>query len=361
MDYSQKFLIIFLIIIVGFVVSWEIPEFRFFITGRVATPSAPGTTANVTVYGTLGDIEVYFNPVNFTSSDVGEAPGSTYKKVNAGGVGYIRVNMSANNNMEWDIYINASDLSDGAGNTIPVENISVNSTCNVKSTPVTLIPLSTNLKHICYETDTPESDIQPHAYADIEFYLYVPAGQYNNTYFGNIWIYVNHTGTDPTGDNRTWYGPNNITIKVKQFIEITWSLVPIQFPSLAPNTKSNATDNEGFPANVTNTAVTNVFIDLYLNGTNLDCLSGGCSIGTDYIGVGNVSYSNATSLATWPDNIKDLALLFPSQGNTFDNWQHVKNNTDIFNYWNISIPQAQPGGDYGGYVNAKAVEEGQTA
>lgn len=322
------------------------------ITGRLAEPGIEGTTANVTVYGALGDITVYFNPVNFTSSDVGEAPGATYSKVNAGGVGYIRVNMTANNNMEWDIYMNASDLSDGTY-TIPAENITVNSTCNVKSPPVSLISLSNQLKPICYEDDAPESDIQPHDYTDIYFYLYVPAGQYNNTYFGDIWIYVNHTGTDPTGDNRTWYGPNNVTIKIKQFIEIMWSLVPISFGSMAPNTKSNATDNTGFPANVTNTAVTNVFIDLYLNGTDLVS-------GANYIGVDNVSYSNATSEANWPDSIKDLTLSFPGVGNTFDNWQHVKNDTDLLSWWNISIPLAQPGGVYNGSVNAKAVEEGQT-
>jgi len=352
LDYSQKFLIIFLIFIIGFIVSWEIPEFRFFITGRVAEPSVPSTTANVTVYGQLGDITVYFNPVNFTYSDVGEAPGATYPKVNAGGVEYIRVNLTANNNMEWDIYMNASDLTDGAGHTIPVQNISVNSTCaGQKGTP-SLITLSNQLQIICGDPMGDDSDIDLHAYADIYFYLFIPAGQYNNTYNGNLWIYVNHTGTDPVGDNRTWYGPNNITVKVKQFIEIVWSLVPIEFGSMAPQAKSNATNNKGFPANVTNTAVTNVFIDLYINGTNLVS-------GANFIGVGNVSYSNATSLATWPSSIKDLSLSFPAVGTTFNNWKHIKNNTDTLSYWNISIPTAQPGGVYEGTVNAKATEEGQ--
>jgi len=352
LNYSQKFLIIFLIFIVGFIV-WEIPEFKLFITGRVATPVTQPAIANVTVYGQLGNITVYFNPVNFTSSDVGEAPGGTYPKVNASGVGYIRVNLTENNNMVWDLYMNASDLTDGT-HTIPAENISVNSTCSGQKTPpVSLITLSNNLKPICWEYDTPtSSDIQPHAYTDIYFYLYIPAGQYNNTYNGNIWIYVNHTGTDPTGDNRTWYGPSNTTVKVKQFIEIVWSLVPIEFGSMAPQTKSNATNNKGFPANVTNTAVTNVFIDLYINGTNLVS-------GANFIGVGNVSYSNATSLATWPSSIKDLSLSFPAVGTTFNNWKHIKNNTDTLSYWNISIPTAQPGGVYEGTVNAKATEEGQ--
>jgi len=361
LEYSHGFLILFLIIIVSFVVFWEIPEFRFMLTGRVAIPSVGGTTANVTIYGKLGNITVYFNPVNFTSSDVGEAPGATYPKVNAGGVGYIRVNLTVDNNMEWDMYMNASDLTDGAGHTIPVGSISVNSSCDgQKSTPVSLISLSNDLKSICGDQDGDNSDIDAHNYADIEFYLFIPAGQYNATYNGHIWIYVNHTGTEPTGDNRTWYGPYNITVKVKQFIEISWSLVPISFGSLSPDTKSNATcgtggEGCGWPANLTNSANTNVFIDLYVNGTHL------VNPANDIIGVGNISYSNASLVDNWPDSIIDLSLSFPAQGTTFDNWQHVRNDTDILSRWNISIPIAQPGGVYNGSVNAKAVEEGETA
>jgi hypothetical protein len=350
LEYSHRFLILFLIIIISFIAFWEIPEFRFMLTGRIAQTA--GTTANVTVYGKLGNVTVYFNPVNYTpSGSEGIAPGSFYPKVDAGGVGYIRINLTADNNMAWNIFMNATELSDGAGHTIPVNAVQVNSSCD--GNPSSLQSLSNGFVDVCSENQGTPNDIEPHESADVYFWLNLPAGQYNATYSGHLWIYINHTGTDPAGDNRTWYGPYNITVTVSKTIDLIWSLVPINFGSMAPGSSSNATDNQGFPTNITSTAVTNVFIDLYINGTNLvEQIDP-----TKIIGVGNISYSNATQLSQWPSSIKDLDINFPAS--TFGNWEHVGNATHTYSYWNITIPVAQPGGVYGGNVYAKAVEEGE--
>jgi len=323
------------------------------ITGLVVAP----TTINVTVGGLLGKIEVYNLPINFTL-DPGLLPRTSYnpKRREPEGVGYITVKLNLSNNVDYNVYMNASDLIlVGDTYTIPVGNITVNSTCNGSIPSPSLIRLSNSMQAIC---ETP-NNISYEKSTDIYFFIDIPAGQDNGTYFGDIWIFVNYTKSQ----NQTWYGSSNTTTAVKTYIEIQWNISnsPIDFLTLQPGSKANASVGNGFPASVINGPGTNIFIDLYINGTDLNCTSGICNPGTDYMGVGNVSYSNATSESTWPDSIRSLNNTFPdsSTNGDFSNWGHIKNDTNIWSFWNISIPLAQIPGDYGGTLNAKATEEGE--
>ena len=129
-----------------------------------------------------------------------------------------------------------------------------------------------------------------------------------------------------------------------------------------PGDKSNATDNYGFPANITNGAATNIPVDVYINGTDLNC--------TDCAGplfpkilAGNLTFSNATSKGDWPSAIQSLSYTFHGC-DVFPNWCNLPNQTasgpgyDVLNWWNISIPSGQPGGTYKGTIVAEEVDHG---
>ena len=346
-----------IIIFIAFVLLWQIPEFRLAITGKAV--EAP-TTLNVTIGGLLGSIQVSNYPINFTI-DPGLQPRTSYnpKQREPEGIGYIKVKLNGSNNVDYNVYMNASDLQlVGDSYTIPVDNITINSTCNGTRPSPPLIRLSNSFTEICsgsYEIFRSNS-------TDIYFFIDIPAGQDNGTYFGDVWILVN--SSEATGQNNTWYGSSNTTVAVKVYIEFQWNSTntPIDFGTLNPGVESNASgSNSGWPASVISGTGTNVFIDIYLNGTNLDCIGGICTPGTHYMGVGNVTYSNATSEPTWPDSIRMLNRTLPgsSTNGDFPNWGHVGNATNTWNFWNISIPSAQIPGDYGGILNAKATEEGE--
>ncbi len=318
------------------------------------------TTANVTVSGYLGNINITYNPVNFTAG-TGRNPGIVVSKVN-NGTSYIIIDMNDSTNIAWDAYMNASNLipENGVGSFIRPNNMTVWTNCD-GGTPLLATNLDYNLIKLC-------EDIAYNRYFNVSFNLTIPVGQYNNTYYGNLTIYVNSSDSSPgDGSNRTWFGPNNTTVKIIQNIEFWWNAntVNIEFPTMNPNTKSNATNsNHGFPANMTIGDNTNIFVDLYLKGTDLIGLSGQAFDQKYNITIGpygNLTYSNATnSTVNWPSTIKFLNYSYQAPPNVgdFANWHGVKNYTDVPSFWNISIPISAKQGTYGGEVNAKAVDQG---
>jgi len=338
-----------------------------------ATPVVEGTTANVTVSGYLEYINVWCAPVNFTAGE-GRQPGREVPKVNACNQGWITINMTENTNVDWNVSMNASDLISVSGNgaPIPPSQMEVWSDC-AGGTPLLPTTLDYGLIQIC-------TDIARDASVDVFFNLTIPIAQYNDTYDGDIWIHVNSSLAQPgEGSNRTWYGPDNTTVTIIQYIEFWWNTgtTPIDFATLTPGTSAIATDpsigpNGGFPSNMTNGDNTNIFIDIYILGTDLECLNDydacwnsplltppgiyNISIGPN----GNLTYSNATSAATWPDIIKFVNYSYqaPPYEGDFENWHHVPNYTDVSSFWNISIPSNAEQGSYGGDITAKAVDEG---
>ena len=344
------------------------------------TPEVTGTTANVSVSGYLENILVWHHPVNF-STTTGRQPGAEWPKVNADGVGYITINMSDNTNIIWNVYMNASDLISVSGDGTPMvpsespmEIWTDFSGCTLENNPANL---TYGLIEICTDLDRSDS-------IKVYFNLTIPVAQYNDTYYGDLWIYVNSTYDPPGEENdRAWYGDDSTTITIHKYIEFWWNLstVNIDFATLTPGTgfggipSANATGPDaGFPAKMTNGDGTNIFIDIYMLGTDLKCLNDAdacwttplvdiynISIGWD----GNLTYSNATntSTLTWTDNIfkyVDYDFQAPPNLGDFANWHLVPNYTNqIPVYWNISIPTDTEQGTYGGEITATAVDVGE--
>jgi hypothetical protein len=330
------------------------------------------TTANVTISGYLDYINVTNNPVNFTLG--ARNPGNTYPKSN--GPNYITIKMGANNNIIWDAYMNASDLIPvgGIGGNMQPNLLTVSSDCD-GGTALPNTTLNYGLIKIC-------SNIGYERFINVTFYLTVPVGRYNNTYNGNLWVYVNSSASTITGDNRTWPGPGNTTITIGTNIEFSFdgNTVPITFPTMSPGTSSNASTPGlcgglptcgGFPTNMTLGANTNVLTDIYFKGTDLIGLSGqalGPPIYNISIGpYGNLTYSNATNVKYWSNGTRYLNYSFqvPVPGvyqGDFPNWYKIQNNTNVTSFWNISIPGGINGakqGSYGGNVIAQAFLSGK--
>lgn len=357
---NQKILVFFCLAILTTISIFFISSGFKSVTAQ-ATPVWEGTTANVSVSGYLDQINIWHNPVNFTAG-TGRQPGRNVSKVNADGVGYITINMSTLTNIDWNVSMNASDLISLSGNGAPISpsQMVVWSDC-AGGTPLLETSLDYSLIQIC-------TDIARDASVDVYFNLTIPIGQYNDTYDGDLFIYADSNLASPgEGSNRTWYGPDNTTVIIIPYIEFWWNTAttPIDFATLSPGTLANATGpNAGFPGNMTNGDNTNIYIDIYIMGTDLACLNpaDACwgvyniSIGLD----GNLTYSNATSAATWPDTIKfvDYSYQAPPFEGDFYNWRHIPNYTDVSSFWNISIPTDTEQGDYGGDITAKAVDEG---
>ena len=351
MKMNYKVLFVVLLLIIGFSFLWQYPEFRLIITGKIfeTTP----TTANVTISGFIGDIVV--TPpllINFTVIGTSGLQPATSLNPKNNTFQYITVKLNATSNSPFDLYINASAMTGAStGFTIPVANISVNSTCNGSTGPPSPIRLSNSLKAVC-GGDSGVQSVTIYTSADIYFYLDIPAGQNNDTYTGNIWLFANYSGIS---SNSTWYGSGNTTATVRKYIEIQWnsSSSPISFGTLAPGSKSNATD-QTFPADIISGAATNVFIDWYLNSTNLIS-------GVNTIGTGNLTYANATEKKYWPNGTKTLSTTLPpsSTNGDFPNWGNVGNASNTWVWFNISIPAGQQAGVYVGNLTSKAVEIGE--
>jgi hypothetical protein len=353
------------------IISLSLLSFKNFhnnsVTAQTLVQEQP-STANVTILGFLGDIIVQnILPVNFTFVD-GLSPGTDDNPKANGPLpyppnhGYIEISANSSTNVVYNISINASDMVDSFGNKINVNEIKVNSSdCGI-STP---IELSSTLQPLC-------NGILPTQTIKIYFYLDVPVGQYNSTYDGEFWIYAHSNRADPNNNNRTWYGTiGNTTAKIKTVIDIVWELKPIDFGTLIPGATDNATKDKGFPTNISSTPVTNVYVDLYLQGTDLLNLADS----NFFIGSDNVTYSNATDAngdgdpENWPDGINPLSHSFIKRtwtdtrygkyyefGGDFPNFGLIPNNTHRLSWWNITIPIGMIGGDYGGDLRAKAID-----
>jgi hypothetical protein len=332
------------ITIVSIVSLFLVYDALFAVSGYITTPilgfitatTAP-TTANVTIQGTVGSITVYYYPVNFSTVNPGNA---CNPKVQAGGVGYIIVEVNSSTNVNYNLYFKGTNIVAGSW-TIPVGNVHFGNTSGLCPNGDT--DLSTS-----YVTNATAFTNKPYTSRNTTIYFWIDTsvGWYNDTYNGNLTILVN--GTDAI-NNETWFGQNNITLTIDKYIDISWDLVPINFTSLIPGQKSNATANQGNPANLSVNANTNIFVDGYVNGSNLNCVGGGC--GTDFIGMTNLTFTNVSTYAG-PFNT------LSSSWQNFNNWNNSGNTSDLLNYWNISIPSAQLPGNYGGNITGKAVDKG---
>jgi len=146
---------------------------------------------------------------------------------------------------------------------------------------------------------------------------------------------------------------------IERTIDIAWGGIPINFEMVASGYPGNATGDHGWPSNITSSSVTNIFIALYLNGTDFNCTD--CASEAMF-GSTNTSYSNATALNYWPNATRALSKTFywPSVGD-FSNWGGLNfGNRTIKNiWWNISVPSGQTAGIYEAKVYAKAVDVGE--
>jgi hypothetical protein len=246
-------------------------------------------------------------------------------------------------------------MTDGMGHYIRVNEIKANYSCFTDGFQIDfpdLTELSYGVQSLsCNNPGSGKTDLAHNGYAWVYFFLDVPAGQYNNTYYGDVWIHSNSSKAMESANNNTWYGPNNTTATVKKLIEIKWTLTPINFGIVNPKSQVNATLNQGWPTNITIGSKTNVPVDLYINGTDL--------MGPEIIDSHNISYSNTTNENEWPSSIHLLEKTLPddSTGGDFANWGNIPNNTDVFSYWNMTVPDVL-GGDYSGSVVSKAVDAG---
>ncbi len=349
-----------------------------FLVGGQQEREYPSAYANVSVLGGIaGPIQVYHNPVNFA----GVMSGTNLNlKVQNDSVGYISVNVTTNVN--WNLWMNMSNLVAIVGpNTYLISpgNVSVNSTCT-QALPGAqpLKPLSFNPQKICGQ-----ADLNYNALVDVYFWLNVPSGQYNATYFADLTIFVNSSLAD---NNVTWNGPNNVTNEVLKTIEIRWNqnTTPINFqarPGETVNATNITVDNtNGWPTNITNGRKTNIPLDFYINGTDFvnvtnnivpsDCpnylVGSQCKFESQ-----NATYSNASAIfvggklqpLNWPDDSKALTESF--YATTFENWYKVKNDTETPVWWSIHIPgkspePALPGGSYRSDIILEAVDHGKT-
>ena len=327
-------------------------------------PTQP-TTANVTILGAVGIINVTCFPVNFTEGP-GLIPNPIYRpKISpSGGVcgngRYVRFWVEETN-VDWNLFIMATDLMGQVGNyRIPAENLYVNSTCNGTLTPpVPLIQLSSaNLVSVC-------TDLSWDAIVDVEFYITPPEGQYNTTYYGNLTIFVNSSYAD---NNATLDLPDNTTVTITKYVEIGWNIytTPIYFGLVPAGGRANATNSTptntaGWPANISNSRKTNIFIDYYINGTDFVNVTPAtpwraefCSGSTCKFESENVTYSNATSEQTWPDSLRALKETYYST----PFWEMVRNNSETPSWWNISIPAGLPRATYVANIIAIGVDHG---
>jgi len=369
----------------------------FFYSGvNAQIPISRPTTANVTIMGHVGYLIVDNFPINFTpipaGPDNGLQPGTndnpkvaqTYLRPND--KPYLRVSTNASSNVPWCLYINGTDIN-GTVNPnqyISVNNISFNSTCNgTMQTPPKKI-LSYGLQQVC-------CGLGSRNFTDIYFFVDIPAGWLNTTYDGAFWLFSNGT-TTILEDNSTWYGirgtlagQGNTSATIRQYIEFGLGWIPVGFGTMNPGTTSNATLTGGFPSNVTIGRGTNIYVDVYVNGTNLNGTTGdaltGWSGAPSQINASQIMYSNATlggpELVTgnfykrlnWRrPGISDCLNPTGSPnwcGQWYKNKGATMNTTDINSFWNISIPtvalggEPMPFGTFRGDLSFKVVRAGR--
>jgi len=344
----SKSILFFLILLASFFMIFKVNDFV-----SVKAQEVQPTTVNVTVTGNLDKLIVDFFPVDFGSGMPGNS--NPYPKENPPQP-FLNVTTGPNNNVQWNISINGTDMINELGNIIPVNNISFNFTRGEPGGIETDWP---SFKNLSESTITFLKDLNPRDYVKIFFYLNIPVGSANGTYNGTIWIHASSNQATPGYNNYTWTGFNNTTVTVLVTFGIEWGLKPIRFGTLSPGTnEARAIDDYGWPTNVTVVDNTNILVDLYVNGTDL--------VGPGVIGSTNVIYSNYTNnnYTITPDLINSTSHTLnldrppnPVYGD-FDNWGGVGNKTDVFSFWNITIPTV-PGGDYEGNVTARIFPTGR--
>jgi hypothetical protein len=391
----------------------------FFYSGvNAQIPVAQGSTANVTIMGHVGYLMVNYYPINFTSnttgSDIGLQPATNFNpkfQEKPSDQPYVRVKTNDSTNVNWCLYVNGTDLTvTGIPSIqgIPVNNVSFNTTCNgTLSAPQSVKILSNGLQEVCC-ANTPSRGLSSKSFTDIFFYIDIPAGWLNQTYDGAIWFYANSTSLtlSPAEDNSTWYGmkgtvpgKGNTTATIRQYIEFQFYWDPINFGTLTPGALNvNATSTptpQGFPLNVTIGRGTNIYVDIYVNGTNLNGTSGAAATGWNnapsQINASQIMYSNRSMMANdiitgssykilntqRPRSIPgvDSSNCHDPVSSLNDNWcgkwykakgwtMNGTTNNDTTNYWNITIPtsglggESLPAGSYGGNIIFKIVRTG---
>lgn len=343
-------------------------DFNVLVKSQEEVTKVPkGTIANVTVQGSVGTINITCFPINFTSDATScLAPGTANRSKlspsggECGDGKYLRISL-VNNNVPWELYINASDIVSSSGKFhITPDNIHVNSTCGGGTPVSSWITLDYGLKHIC-------SGVPWDGVVDVDFYVDVPAGYENNTYFGDLFLFINSTIAE---NNQSMSLIGNTTLTICKFIEIKWNPAtePIMFPPIPAGSSDKALTNQGFPSNITNSAKTNIFSDYYINGTDfvnatvpvpVEC--SGFLVGSQCkFESGNATYSNATSNVTWPDTLRHLSNNFatPPPYGDFLNWAMVRNNSETPSWWNISIPAGLARATYESSIVVEAVDHG---
>jgi hypothetical protein len=375
-------------------------SYLFFSGVKAQIPVSRPTTANVTIMGHVGYLIVSYTPVNFTPIPAGVDNGlqpattnnpkiaQTYLRPND--KPYIRVGTNATSNVNWCLYINGTDINSTVNpiyQYIPVNNISFNTTCNGSlPSPQAEKILSYGLQQVC-------CGLGPRNFTDIYFYVDIPAGWLNTTYDGAFWLWANGT-SNPSEDNSTWYGTRgtgvgqgNTSATIRQYIEFAVGWVPVGFGTMNPGTTSNATFAGGFPSNATIGRGTNIYVDLYVNGTNLNGTSGAALTGWNgapsQINASQIMYSNASwgggELVTG-NFYKSLNYVRPatsdclnanqSSANWCGNWYKSKSlimngSTDLLSWWNITVPnnalggEPMPAGTFRGDVSFKVVRAGR--
>jgi hypothetical protein len=400
------------------VISITVALSYFFYSGvNAQIPYAQPTTANVTIMGHVGYLIVNYTPIVFTpipsGSDNGLQPGTrdnpkvARTDLRPNDKTFVRVSTNSSSNVNWCLYINGTDVNmtlNPIYQYIPINNISFNTSCNGSySAPWPTKRLSYGMQEVCCGSNK----IGPRNFTDIYFYIDIPAGWLNQTYDGALWFYANGTST-PAEDNSTWYGTRgsgagqgNTSAIVRQYIEFSLGWVPIGFGTMTPGTTSNASVTPapaGFPSNVTIGRATNIYVDLYVNGTNLVGISGAaltaCAGSPAQMNATQITYANTTMGALdivtaafyktldWSrTGVKEGAttsncldtVTGPLNTNWCGNWYKNKgmsingtvNPSDITSYWNITVPtqvlcgEPTPAGTFKGDISFKIVRAGR--
>jgi len=341
----ENSILFFIIFLASFSIFFKLTDF---VLVGAQLENIRGTTANVTIKGVLDNIVVEEYPVNFSFLN-GNAPGfGNYTKQN---LPYLNISLGPLTNVRWNISINGTNMVNENGNIITVENIFFNTTNH---------PDALSLSNIHQEL---EYEIEPHDFRLIYFYLTIPVGAANGTYYGDIWVYVWSNEASEDSNNKTWSGLSNTTVTVKIAIGIDWSLKPIDFGILNPGViGAKALDNYGWPTNITVDRNTNVPVDLYINGTDLVDESGVPSIGSKNITYYNYTHNQYDLIPLLSDSVTHTLNNTRPASSThgdFENWGAIPNSTDVFSYWNISL--AIPGlkGSYYGNVTARIFVAGE--
>jgi hypothetical protein len=139
------------------------------------------------------------------------------------------------------------------------------------------------------------------------------------------------------------------SVTVNKYISVTLSNVPIQFGSVdAGSTNNPATVGNGYPMTIQIDSVTNVNTNISVNGSDFS--------GPGTFGVGNLSFSNSSSVST----ATNMQSVF-SSGPPYSNWVNIvapaggaAKTADAY-FW-VSIPSGQIAGSYSSTVYVRVEE-----